>query len=344
MNHRALKKIISSISLGLFIISGCYEIPDQILFPEWNTDLNLPIINRVFTIDELIKEQGYITTDDLMVEDSIYVLGTGVYDLNADIADFIQLVGFDPLTNIPVSTDSQNVTLYLQFPEGAELDSAGFLSGLIEFSVNNPTTTEVTLQLSIPGISDPDGNQLVIQINSPPQIVSRVSTDLQEHQYKIPFDQPPEFYNSLMVNTSVANGNGNGEFLLLNFSSSNFMFKYVSGIMPATSLGTRVNTFAFATTLSDYRDKMVIREAEMFLDAEFITEFNDPYPIDVRNLNIIGKRSDGLQLPLRDSTGSENMFVYVEDGIFQKTFNEENSSITEFISFLPDSIMLVAIF
>jgi hypothetical protein len=112
--------------------------------------------------------------------------------------------------------------------------------------------------------------------------------------------------------------------------------------MPSTSLGTRVNTFAFATTLSDYRDKIIVREAEMLLDAEFITEFNDPYPVDVRNLNIIGKRSDGLQLPLRDSTGSEDMFVYVKDGIFQKTFNEQNSSIMEFISFLPDSIMLVA--
>ena len=340
MNNKLLKKIISSVSLGWVIISGCYEIPNQIIFPEWNTDLNLPIINRTFTIDELIREQGYIATDELTVEDSIYVLATDVYDLNADIADFIQLVGFEPLTNIPVSTDSQNVTIYLEFPDGAELDSAGFLSGEIEFSVNNPTSTEVTLQLTIPGISDPAGNQIVIQIIAPPQNVRSVTTDLGDHQYKVPSNQPPEYYNSLMVNTSVTNGNG--EFVFLNFSTSNFLFSYVSGIMPATSLGTRVNTFAFATTLSDYRDKITIREAEMFLDAEFITEFNDPYPVDVRNLNIIGKRSDGLQLPLRDSTGSENMFIYVEDGIFQKTFNEQNSSITEFISFLPDSIMLVA--
>jgi hypothetical protein len=342
MNLSALKKIVSSIFLGFVMLSGCYEIPDQIVFPEWNTELNLPIINRTFTVDELIKEQGYIATDELMVEDSIYVLGTEIYDLNADIADFIQLVGFAPLTNIPVSTDSQDVTLYLQFPEGAELDSAGFLSGLIEFGVNNQTNTEVTLQLSIPGITDPEGNQLVIQIISPPQLESRVTTDLKDHHYKLPFYQPPQFYNSLMVNTSVMSGNGSGEFVLLNFSTSEFLFSYVSGIMPATSLGRRSNTFAFATTLSDYRDKLIVREAEMFLDAEFITEFNNPYPVDVQNLNIIGLRNDGLQFALRDSTGKEDMFVYVEDGIFQKTFNEQNSSITEFLSFLPDSIMLVA--
>jgi len=342
MNNRMLKKIVSFIALGWLIVTGCYEIPNQIVFPEWNTDLNLPIITRIFTIDELIREQGYIATGDLTVEDSIYVLGTEVYDLNADIADFIQLVGFEPLTNIPVSADSQNVTLYLQFPDGAVLDSAEFLSGVIEFSVYNPTNTEVNLQLLIPGISDQSGNQLNIQIITPPQNTNTVITDLKEHRYKIPFNQPPEYSNSLMIHTSVTNGNGNGEFVLLNFSTSNFMFRYVSGIMPATSLGTRVNTFSFATTLSDYRDKLIVREAELFLDAEFITEFNDPYPIDIRNLNIVGIRSDGLQLALRDSTGSENMFIYVENGTFQQAFNEENSSITEFISFLPDSIMLVA--
>lgn len=342
MNNRLFKKIISLISLGGIIVTGCYEIPNQIVFPEWNTDLNLPIINRVFNIDDLIREQGYIATGDLTVEDSIYILGTEVYDLNADIAEFIQLVGFQPITNIPVSTDSQNVTLFLQFPDGAVLDSAEFLSGVMEFSVYNPTNTEVNLQLSIPGITDQSGNQINIQIITPPQNTTTATTDLEDHRYNIPYNQPPEHSNSLMINTSITNGNGNGEFVLLNFSTSNFLFRFVSGIMPPTSLGTRVNTSAFATTLFDYRDKLIVREAELFLDAEFITEFDDPYPIDIRNLNIIGKRSDGLQLALRDSTGSENMFVYVENGIFQQIFNEENSSITEFVSFLPDSIMLVA--
>ena len=342
MNKRYLKIIIIAFTATLIITSGCYEIPNEIIFPEWNVDLNIPIANKRFTIDELIREQGFLATENLSIEDSIYIMGTEIYDLNTDISDFIQLVGFATMTNIPVFTDSQNVTLYFDFPEGAVLDSAEFLSGTLDFSVNNPTNSEVTLNLVIPGINDQGGNPLLIEIITPPQNVNSISSNLEGLRYKVPKNQPPEFYNSLMVNTSVTNGNGIGNVVYLDFSTSDFLFSYVSGVMPATSLGIHENSFGFATELSDYRDKTILRAAEMIVDARFITQFSDPYPVDVNNLNIVGLRSDGLQFLLRDSTGNENMFMHIEDGLFKQAFNESNSNITQFISFLPDTILLVA--
>lgn len=342
MNKRYLKIIIIAFTATLIITSGCYEIPNEIIFPEWNVDLNIPIANKRFTIDELIREQGFLATENLSIEDSIYIMGTEIYDLNTDISDFIQLVGFAKLTNIPVFTDSQNVTLYFDFPEGAVLDSAEFLSGTLNFSVNNPTNSEVTLNLVIPGINDQGGNPLLIEIITPPQNVNSISSNLEGLRYKVPNNQPSEFYNSLMVNTSVTNGNGIGNVVYLDFSTSDFLFSYVSGVMPATSLGIHENSFGFATELSDYRDKTILRAAEMIVDARFITQFSDPYPVDVNNLNIVGLRSDGLQFLLRDSTGNENMFIHIEDGLFKQAFNESNSNITQFISFLPDTILLVA--
>ncbi len=342
MNKRYLKIIIIAFTATLIITSGCYEIPNEIIFPEWNVDLNIPIANKKFTIDELIREQGFLATENLSIEDSIYIMGTEIYDLNTDISDFIQLVGFAKLTNIPVFTDSQNVTLYFDFPEGAVLDSAEFLSGTLNFSVNNPTNSEVTLNLVIPGINDQGVNPLLIEIITPPQNVNSISSNLEGLRYKVPNNQPSEFYNSLMVNTSVTNGNGIGNVVYLDFSTSDFLFSYVSGVMPATSLGIHENSFGFATELSDYRDKTILRAAEMIVDARFITQFSDPYPVDVNNLNIVGLRSDGLQFLLRDSTGNENMFIHIEDGLFKQAFNESNSNITQFISFLPDTILLVA--
>ena len=342
MNKRYLKIIIIAFTATLIITSGCYEIPNEIIFPEWNVDLNIPIANKRFTIDELIREQGFLATENLSIEDSIYIMGTEIYDLNTDISDFIQLVGFATMTNIPVFTDSQNVTLYFDFPEGAVLDSAEFLSGTLDFSVNNPTNSEVTLNLVIPGINDQGGNPLLIEIITPPQNVNSIISNLEGLRYKVPNNQPPEFYNSLMVNTSVTNGNGIGNVVYLDFSTSDFLFSYVSGVMPATSLGIHENSFGFATELSDYRDKTILRAAEMIVDAGLITQFSDPYPVDVNNLNIVGLRSDGLQFLLRDSTGNENMFIHIEDGLFKQAFNESNSNITQFISFLPDTILLVA--
>ncbi len=243
MNKRYLKIIIIAFTATLIITSGCYEIPNEIIFPEWNVDLNIPIANKRFTIDELIREQGFLATENLSIEDSIYIMGTEIYDLNTDISDFIQLVGFATMTNIPVFTDSQNVTLYFDFPEGAVLDSAEFLSGTLDFSVNNPTNSEVTLNLVIPGINDQGGNPLLIEIITPPQNVNSISSNLEGLRYKVPKNQPPEFYNSLMVNTSVTNGNGIGNIVYLDFSTSDFLFISKSGDLPTctrSSLSVRI--------------------------------------------------------------------------------------------------------
>jgi len=243
MNHCLHSKLIILVFTILILLSGCYELPDQLILPEWDTELNLPIANRRFTIDELIKEQGYIATDGLTIEDSIYVMESEAYKLDTDISDFIQLIGFAPLNDIPVYTDSQSITIYLQFPAGAEIDSAGFLSGTFNFNVENPTNEEVILNLTIPGITDLANNPLLVQIITPPQGSASLNEDLQGHKYTVPENQPSEFRNSLMINTSVNNPNGSGGIVFLDFSSTDFMFSYVSGIMPATSLGTRDNTF-----------------------------------------------------------------------------------------------------
>lgn len=342
MHHRLHYKFIILVSAILIFLSGCYELPDQLILPEWDTELNLPIANRRFTIDELIKEQGFIARDGLTIEDSIYVMESEAYKLDSDISDFIQLIGFEPLNDIPVYTDSQTITIYLQFPSGVEIDSAGFLIGTFNFNVENPTNEEVVLTLLIPGITDPANNPLLVEIITPPQSSASLNKDLQGHKYTIPENQPPEFRNSLMIKTSASNSNGSGEIVFLDFSTTDFMFSYVSGIMPATSLGTRDNTFGFATELADYRDKTIIREATMVLDASLISQLNDPYPVDINNLNIIGLRSDGMQVMLKDSTGNTDMFIHVENGTLQRVFNQGNSNITEFVSFLPDTILLRA--
>lgn len=342
MNHPLYYKFIISISAILLLLFGCFELPDQLILPEWDTDLNIPIANKRFTIDELIKKQGFIVTDRLTIEDSIYVMETEAYKLDSDISDFIQLIGFEPLNDIPIYTDLQTITIYLQFPAGAEIDSAGFLSGAFNFNIENPTNEEVILNLVIPGITGPANNPLLVEIITPPQGSASLNKDLQGHKYTIPENQPSEFRNSLMINASASNPSGSGEMVFLDFSTTDFMFSYVSGIMPATSLGTRDKTFGFATELADYRDKTILREATMVLDASLITRLIDPYPVNINNLNIIGLRNDGLQIMLKDSTGNTNMFVQIENRTLQKIFNQLNSNITEFVSFLPDTILLRA--
>jgi len=338
-----LLKISSVLTFLLIIISGCYDLPNRIILPQWDTDLNLPIANRRFTIDELIKEQGQISTEGTSVEDSIYILESDLFNLNTDIADFTQLQGTSSLTNIPVLTDSLDQTLYLPFPNGAVIDSASFISGTIEIGVNNPSSSEVQLNISFPGIKDPTGKIFVINTVTPPFSAKTFTYTLAGNTYRVPDSQPPGSQNSLQLDASATTPNKSSEIVFVDLTVGDMIFEYVSGILPATSLGEKQSRFGFAPeNSSDYRDKAILREAEMVLDAKFISEFSNPFPVDVSNLNIIGLRDDGNQFYLRDSTGSENLFVRIENGSVKKIFDQNNSNITDFVSFLPDTILLQA--
>ena len=338
-----LLKISSVLSFLLIIISGCYELPDKIILPQWDTDLNLPIANRRFTIDELIKEQGQISTEGTSVEDSIYILESNLFNLDTDIEDFTQLSGSSSVTNIPVLTDSMDVTIYLPFPNGAVIDSGSFLSGTIELTVNNPSSEEVQLDIAFPGIKDATGKMFVISAATPPFTVNTVNYDLAGHRYKVLDSQPPGYQNSLEINAAATTENKSSEIVFVDLTAGNMIFEYVSGILPTTSLGEKQSKFSFAPeNTSDYQDKAILREAEMVFNANFISEFNNTFPVDVNNLNIIGLRNDGNQFYLRDSTGSKNLFIRIENGNVKKIFNQDNGNITDFVSFLPDTILLQA--
>ena len=343
MQYHRLKKILITLFFISLFLPACYELPDRIIFPEWDTELNIPITNRRMTIDELIKEQDQIEIEGTTIQDSIYVIESDLYNLNSDISKFIKLNGSSGLDNVPVLTNQPEVTLYIPFPSGAEIDSALFLSGKIKVTVTNPSSEETTLQLTFPGIKNASGNQLVLNVVNPPASTKVLNYDLKNHHYNIVQNQPPEFKNSFQLIASATSQSGNSEQISVDFSASDIMFSYVAGVLPPTSLGEKSKTFGFAPeNLSDYRDNATLKEAKMVLDANFISQFDSPFPIDVKNLNIIGLRSDGLQFVLKDSTGSENIFIHIENGSTKKEFNQDNSNITDFVSFLPDSILIRA--
>ncbi len=201
MTNQLHSKFFLALVSAIIFISACNEIPSEFVLPEWDTELNIPIANRHFTMEDLIDEQGYLSTSGLTVEDGIYVVESEAYNLNTDLSEFVKLSGFTSISDLPVQTDSQDVTLYLQFPNGTELDSASFLSGALDFSVNNPTEDEVAINISIPGICDSHGEELSIEIITPAYSINSVLKNLDEHSYTLPDNQPSEFKNSLMVST-----------------------------------------------------------------------------------------------------------------------------------------------
>jgi hypothetical protein len=124
---------------------------------------------------------------------------------------------------------------------------------------------------------------------------------------------------------------------------SELSFNYITGVVPSKSLGNQVSTYDFnVDEVEEYRNKTNLSEAKLNLRTNYLSMFNTPNVLDVRNLNIIGKRNDGSEFYLRDKANNSNFSIRIMNGSHNTTFTEVNSNINEFISFLPDSVILRA--
>jgi hypothetical protein len=94
--------------------------------------------------------------------------------------------------------------------------------------------------------------------------------------------------------------------------------------------------------VEEYRDRSLLRDARLNLRADYVSIFNAPNLIEVRNLNIIAKRNDGTELFLKDKANNPYFTIRMTNGSINTAFTEENSNITDFITFFPDSVILRA--
>lgn len=126
---------------------SCFELPDELIAPQWQVDLNVPLLNKVYTLNDILKDDPHITIDT-SGGNSIYILQSETYKLSSGLAEFIQITTETTSQNnlIPAS---DSVIVYIEFPEGAALDSAVFDEGYLSISVYNPSLHHADLMLRI---------------------------------------------------------------------------------------------------------------------------------------------------------------------------------------------------
>ena len=323
---------------------GCVDIPSDIIAPQWDVDLNLPIINRSYTLDDIIKDQEYISVSGTTPENSIYILQSDDYNQSVGISQFIKVTqGTNSRNNIIPADNNGSNTIYLTFPEGAKIDSATFQSGTFSYNISNPSLVPVNVTLTVPGIIKNDGNPFSISKSIPSKGQDSVTVDFSSYKYRLPAAQPPFLKNSLMIILDVKATVTTGTNIIASFYSSDFLFKTVTGYIPKKSLGEQTESFSIDLgSAKDYRGKAFLRDASLDLDANYSSPYPNPFDIEVKNLNIIGERSDGTQFYLKDSTGNQNLTFLFTNGDYHKTFSKTGSNINSFMSFLPDKILLKA--
>ena len=332
----------------LFFYFGCVNLPNKLVAPDWNVDLNVPIVNKSYTLNDIVKEQKYISEVPTSGGQSIYLIQSDNYSQDIGVSQFIKVTSPTSLTGqkIPVLNNSIDSTfiLYLPIPEGAELDSAKFVGGSFSFHFDNPSPFTVDLMLEIPAIRKPDGSRFIENIQLAPNSNDTKYYSFANDSYKATATQikaDKKDCVELLVKTGTSSPIGS--YITMDFYSSDFLFNYVSGYLPTKSLGSQSDSFNLNIgKVSNYRDKVTLKDAVLNLTAQYVSSVNNPFDIAISNLNIVGTRSDGSTVYLTDKSGNKNFAFTLVNGAFNGTFDETNSNITEFLSFLPDKVSISA--
>ena len=320
---------------------SCFELPDELIAPEWQVDLHVPLINKVYTLSDILNDDPHITIDT-SGGNSIYILQSDTFNLSSGLAEFIQITTETSSQNNPIPA-SDSVIVYVEFPEGAALDSAVFDEGYLSISVYNPSLHHADLMLRIPGIITPEGVELVLNIGVDSFRTDSIRHNLQNHTYRFPVNQPLDKKNNLLIIGKAYSLFPEETFLLASYYTSDFYFKSISGLLPSKSLSDREESFSFQMDeTEEYRNRATLREARLRLEATYYSPAANPVGVEIRHLNIIGMHKNGEEFYLRDVSGSIHHTLKFNDTSTEKIFDEQNSNINDFINFFPDTIVLRA--
>jgi hypothetical protein len=338
LNKRFLIILFSFLSIWLV---GCVDLPTSFKAPQWDVDLNLPLVNRSYTLNDIIKKQKYISVQGTSSADSIYVLQSDNYFQSTGISKFIRLTAQTSSQGnvIPVGISGSS-TFYLPFPEGAEPVNAVFTSGLLAFHIVNPNQEDISLNVVFPGILQ-NGTELSIPITVRALQEDSIQTSLSGYVYNLPANQKSNSGSIQALVSVLPSSLSILSSATLDFYCSGFSFSSVTGYLPQKSLGTFSQSFPLnlGNTL-DYRNKASLKYSKIDMEVKYSPPNSNHFGIQMKNLNITGMREDGSRMTLEDSTGSSNLTFDIEDDSTHLTFTQINSNITSFIAFMPSKIEL----
>ncbi len=328
-------KITLILLLSLTVYS-CYELPDNFTLPEWDVDLNIPITHQEYKLEEIIKSDKHIGFDSLK--------GGLAYSFNSDttfrsfsIEEFLedQLDGSYSKTNTPLAGGRAEAMLTLN--NGARIDSAYIESGTMAASITNFSNQVLNFKLTFPELLSSNSNSLIIQGSAEPNAIFEFEKDLAHFSYG-----NPDSENNDKIRFFVeASGDFPPDTVAIEVEIKGTRLRYVEGVLPETAVNTMAGAFELPLTedVRKFRDKVILGNARFTLKGEYLSEHEDIFDVILQNLRINGIRSGGGVIELKQS-GDYIREIEVKDGKFVNVFTSDNSNISEFLSFLPDSVSI----
>jgi len=337
---RRLRLLFGILSLLFLTIGGCFNFPEDVIAPEWDVDINVPLTNKTYTIYEMFKPQAKKGITSTVVSGDFYLFQSNNYAANSEVAEYIDFLDQGIASqNLIVPANAPAQTVFLVFPEEIEIDRASFASGYLSFAIQNPSAAAISSSLFVPGIKKPDGSELIIETNVEAFSSDSISYDLSDHQYIFPSNQPVQNKNSLQL-LATANSEMNGSFESIDFYLYNLNYSSITGLLPKKSLGIKRTSISLELNdAEDFRDKLYIKEGTLNIRSEYVSAHQNNFEFEISNFNITGKRNTGEEKALIRNDG-QNITFRLSNGVYAFSLDETNSNLADFISWLPDSIVV----
>lgn len=334
---RNIYKLVLFIPILMF---SCLDIPDDIKAPTWDVELNVPVIDTTYYLEEIIKLDDNIKIDSTSGK-KVYTIESDDYNNTFGVSEFIrnQLNG-QFLENVPVLTGDSLIGIAIN--SGAEIDSAHLKTGTLSVNISNTSSEEVVFVISMPKFKNKDGVVFGFQGTIPSKGSYKNVFNLSDYRYNA---RDQEDKNLLFFFVDSKPENSSSDLLNIDISLSQTDFYYVEGVLPSKKVRDISENVKLPLTddVKELRNKIEFTNAQMILKADYISEFDEVFTAEFQNFRIEGISESGETIFLTDKDGNQNLGnVLIDNGKFERLYDNTNSNISEFLSFMPEDVNVLA--
>lgn len=329
-------------------LSGCVDLPNDITAPQWNTELNLPLTNRHYTLDELIKTDDYISIDT--ANGFVFLASLNELGNKRSTEEFIEGKLDQNGDDLVIPVVNGDGKIGVPFSNGMTLDSASFVRGTITINVQNSSSSPINVRMTLPAFIDNSGTVLTMETTVPGNGAQEATKELSGYRYYAKLQDYGA--DSLQINGTIIGENFTGN-LIIDYGLTNTMFSYIAGIIPPTKLNAIESKTGLPITddVGDFRDKLKLYDAQITLIGKYIDKLlesdpNNPFKMRIDTLFIKGVRNDdGSSFNLKLNGRSDfnlGPLTLDDNGELIEQYTVDNSNLYDFLAFIPDTIIVTA--
>ncbi len=347
------KKIIL-IVIAVLSFSSCIDTPKDIVLPNWDVDVNLPITSKTYTLVDIIDPNSNpnLSISEEAGSDSLYVLMANDLEETSPIADNIMI----PIKVIPENLDisgtgtGSNDIIYTP-DKDYRIDSAEFYSGSFYLELENrDNTSSLNYKIWIPGFKNKtDKSVLNIEGSLNPGEIRYAELPITDYRYA----QLKKYaYNSdstqradgiLIRGKAIVSGTQEIKFYS-RVANSKITFSRIVGKIKKTELSYQKSRFdnSFGKQTIGFNSRINFRSISMNLLGRTIGTLRN-FKILLDSLSIMGqnKLSNGsLGSPYYLRIQGKEYFTdtLIAGTDYNRIFTETNTNLSDFLSKFPDVI------